>query len=236
LRFDPALCFRSILLTAFTAFPYNQNHASLCAFFFMPTSKEILLRYRSYGHVRFELPEQLCSAEARERLTPALLQLNGVYRVDLYRRQRKLSIRFTEEICDFLTLAKHLAAVASHLEKHLQRSGIRAASSTASVFKEKLSGSKAGQWAKNKYQESKETVQAIKVLGKLGSKKKAAILKDPEKALVDFFNDVLVLYLIKTHWPLITREWLPKPFRYRYEWLSVFYMMYLLVRSRLPKK
>jgi hypothetical protein len=200
----------------------------------MSLSKEILLRHRSTGHVRFQLPVRLCAAAAAERLTQMLLQLDGVYRVHLYRRQGKLSIRYSEEICPFTTLAKHFAAAALDAEKYLAAQS--AAASKTSRFKEKLGGSTVGQWAKNKYREGKETVQALETLGKLGLKKKTAILNDPEKAAIDFFNDVLVLYLIKTHWPLITQQWLPKPFKHRYDWLSVFYLMYLLMRSRMPKK
>ncbi len=47
---------------------------------------------------------------------------------------------------------------------------------------------------------AKETVQAAKVLTKLGLKKPKAFLKDPEKSIIDFLNDILVLFLIKLHW------------------------------------
>ena len=200
----------------------------------MSIQKEILLRHRSPGYVRFQLPTPLCEATVAGRLTHALLQLNGVYRVHIYRRQHKLAIRYVEEVCSFLMLAKQLSVVVNELETHLIRPA--AVQTKSSRIGDRISASKAGLWAKSKYQESKETVQALGILGKLGIKKNAAILKDPEKAVIDFFNDVLVLYLIKTHWPLITQQWLAKPFRHRYEWLSVFYMMYLLMRSRMPKK
>jgi len=73
-------------------------------------------------------------------------------------------------------------------------------------------------------------------LAKLGLKKKPGILKNPERTFIDFFNDVLILYLIKTHWHIITQHWILKPIRYRYEWLTVFYMMYLFIRFDLRAK
>jgi hypothetical protein len=69
----------------------------------------------------------------------------------------------------------------------------------------------------------------------LGLKNKKSLLNDPEKAIIDFFNDILVLYLIKLHWTRITKEWIPKPWAFRYQWMAIFYLFYLLMRSRRPK-
>jgi len=90
-------------------------------------------------------------------------------------------------------------------------------------------------WTKEKVGEVKETVQAAKVLTKLGMKKPKAFVKDPEKAIIDFLNDILVLFLIRLHWGEITQNWLVKPLKYRYEWMALFYMFFLLVRSRKQK-
>ncbi len=57
-----------------------------------------------------------------------------------------------------------------------------------------------------------------------------------ESTVVEFLNDALVLFLIKLHWHMITQHWLRQPWRYRYEWLAALYLIYLLVRSRRPKK
>jgi hypothetical protein len=79
-------------------------------------------------------------------------------------------------------------------------------------------------------------VQAAKILTKVGLKKNKALIDDPEKAVIDFLNDVLVLFLIRLHWDRITKEWIPNPFKYRNEWMALFYMLFLLMRSRKPKK
>jgi hypothetical protein len=101
--------------------------------------------------------------------------------------------------------------------------------------KSRLDGFKATRWAKEKFGDAKETVQAAKVIGKLGMKKPTAFMKDPEKAIIDFLNDILVLFLIRLHWNDITQNWLVKPLKYRYEWMALFYMFFLLVRSRKQK-
>lgn len=206
----------------------------------MPIQSEILLRYRGPGHVRFQLPSRLCTGELVKRLLPALTQVEGVYQVRIHPKQRKLSIRYREEICPFLTLAKQLHTAIAGIEHAIPRpaAGKTAAATPAGIswLRTKLNTWKTTQWAKSKYQEGKETAQALRILSKRRAKIGAALLNDPEKAIIDFCNDILVLYLIKTHWPLITQQWLAKPFKHRYEWLSVFYMMYLLMRSRMPKK
>ncbi|MEY2631846.1 MAG: hypothetical protein RIR00_500 [Pseudomonadota bacterium] len=53
-----------------------------------------------------------------------------------------------------------------------------------------------------------------------------------EKALTNFANDVLAFYLIKVHWDLISRRWLQQPLAHSQAWLSVFYLVFLLVRYR----
>jgi len=95
---------------------------------------------------------------------------------------------------------------------------------------------KATRWAKEKFGDVKETVQAAKVITRLGMKKPKAFMKDPEKAIIDFLNDILVLFLIRLHWNDITQNWLVKPLKYRYEWMALFYMFFLLVRSRKKSK
>lgn len=53
-----------------------------------------------------------------------------------------------------------------------------------------------------------------------------------EKAILNFANDVLVFYLIRIHWSLISERWLKEPAKHLDAWLAVFYLLYLLVRFR----
>ncbi len=51
----------------------------------------------------------------------------------------------------------------------------------------------------------------------------------------DFLTDILVLFLVKLHWRQILYVWLPRPWTYKYEWMATSYLVFLLIRSRLPQ-
>lgn len=207
----------------------------------MSIQREIILRYRSDGHVRFQLPVKLCQKSTASILQEAIEKSEGVYRARVFRNQGKLSIHFSSQICSFSTIAKQLFEILEdlnkkgHLNKKNQEKDLLKQTITQSL-KGKIKNSRVSQWTKEKYTDAKDTTKAMGILAKLGSKNKSGLLKNPEKTLVNFFNDVLILYLIKTHWHIITQHWILKPFRYRFEWLTAFYLMYLLVRSRMPNK
>jgi hypothetical protein len=203
----------------------------------MSIQKEFILRYRIDGHIRFQIPAKICEETLAKAVTDAILAIAGVYRVNLYRKQQKLSIRFQESVCDFKSLARQLFQVLADLEKTavFNQKTVAQTESWQEKAKAKLQTFKATQWAKEKYSDAKETVQAAKIITKLGMGKQKALINDPEKALIEFFNDVLVLFLIKLHWTQITQQWLLKPIKYRYEWMALFYMVFLLVRSRRKK-
>jgi hypothetical protein len=203
----------------------------------MSIQKEFILRYRIDGHIRFQIPAKICEETAAKAVTDAILAIAGVYRVNLYRKQQKLSIRFQESVCDFKSLARQLFQLLADLEKTavFTQKTVAQTESWQEKAKAKLQTLKVTQWAKEKYSDAKETVQAAKIITKLGMGKQKALINDPEKALIEFFNDVLVLFLIKLHWTQITQQWLLKPIKYRYEWMALFYMVFLLVRSRRKK-
>lgn len=205
----------------------------------MSIQKQFIVRYRVDGHVRFQVPEPVCEESVANLITEKMSRIDGVYNVKIYRRQQKLSIRYQEAVCDFKGLARQLSRIITELDQQgwFERNVVEQPGSTVTRrLQDKLKNLKASRWASEKYGEAKETLQAAKVITKLGLKKPQALVKDPEKAIIDFLNDVLVLYLIKIHWHRITQEWIPRPIVHRYEWMAVFYMFYLLIRSRKPKK
>ncbi len=207
----------------------------------MSIQKEFTIRYKTEGHVRFEVPNQLCDPSVSRLLTAKILEIDGVYRVNLFRKQRKLSIRYQDTVCSFSQLADQLFQLLSELEqkKLLITPAVNDAVSAKKVkwdIKSKMRSWKASKWATEKYADVKETVYAAKVVTKLGLKKPNSFIKDPEKTIIEFLNDVLVLYLIRLHWTRITQEWIPRPWAFKSQWAAVFYLFYLLVRSRRPTK
>lgn len=207
----------------------------------MSIQKKITLRYRGEGHLRFEIPEQLCDQDVASLLTDKIHELESVYRVRVFRKQRKLSIHFQESICEFKLFANQLFQLFSDLEQQdllvaQVINKINQKKTKKWEIKSRVKDWKASQWVSEKYDDAKDTVQAAKIISKVGLKKPKAFFKDPEKVMIDFFNDILVLYLITLHWSQITKEWIPRPWKHRYEWTAVFYLFYLLIRSRKPKK
>jgi hypothetical protein len=203
----------------------------------MSIQKEFVLRYREDGHVRFQIPARICNIDVAKAVSDGISGIDGVYRVNLYRSQQKLSIRFKESVCDFKSVAKQLFDLLTDLEKkgELKPKSVSKSTLWKEKAKAKLDAFKPTRWAKEKFGDAKETVQAAKVITRLGMKKPTAFMKDPEKTVIDFLNDILVLFLIRLHWNDITQHWLLKPFKHRYEWMALFYMFFLLVRSRKQK-
>jgi hypothetical protein len=204
----------------------------------MSIQNKFVLRYREDGHIRFQIPAQICDVAVAKTVTEGISQIDGIYRVHLYRGQQKLSIRFNESTCDFKSLAKQLFNLLAELDKN---GGLNPQPTSISAgWKEKISAKmdhfSSTRWAKEKFGDAKETVQAAKIITKLGMKQPKAFMADPEKAIIDFLNDILVLFLVKLHWNEITQHWLVKPFKHRYEWMALFYMFFLLVRSRKQKQ
>ncbi len=202
----------------------------------MSIQQEILLRYKSSGHVRFQIPHRICGDEIASVITTAIENIDGVYRVNLFRNKKKLSIRFIEESLPYIELVQKLINLLTELEKkgnfRISPGTVKSSSKAKSL---KLLNWRGVNWAKEKYTETKETAQAIGILTKFGLKKKPEILTSTEKNLITFFNDVLVLFLIKVHWKLITKKWILEPMKYRYQWITIFYLMYLFIRSKTNK-
>lgn len=208
----------------------------------MSIQKKIIVRYRAEGHVRFEIPEQICELKTAKIFTRRALELEGVYRVDLFRKQKKLSIRYHDVVCDF----SQLAAALFKLIKELEAEGLfllQVIEDTPPLeqkndwdLKNKVKQWSVSKWVVDKYGDVKDTAKAAKIIAKIGIKKQKTFIKNPEQAIVDFLNDVLVLYLIRLHWVRITQEWLVRPWAFKSQWAAVFYLFYLLVRSRKPAK
>ena len=204
----------------------------------MTIQKKIILRYRAEGHARFELPEELCSAERAQRLIAGLRGIEGVYRVDLNRRQRKLSVRHSDTVLDFAALAHGLHAVVADLEKLGELFGAESRPIPPihpGRWRDRLRNIRPVRWMRDKYEETRGTATGMGIVARRSIGNPPGFLKSKEHLINDFLVDVLVIYLVKVHWNLITQHWLRRPFRYRYQWLAVLYLIYLHVRSRKPK-
>jgi hypothetical protein len=199
-----------------------------------PIFSEVLLRHRTSGYLRFQLPEILCREDIALYLQKGLHQLEGIRRVVIHPQQRKISIFYMDTVCNDHQVVRKLArlvdllvqrqfvtpegepvqpSISERIKKRFRRLG---------DWKERITGW-AGQAkrAKTLLNAQWKVNPALRLLG-----------DNPEKATFAFINDIVSIYLVKVHWDLIVGKWLKSPLRYRYEWLTVFYFVFLLVRSR----
>ncbi len=197
----------------------------------MSLTRQIVVRYRAEGHVRFALPNALRQPQPAKQLEEALQKVQGVYRVGLSIRQGKLSIRYTEGVADITSVARALRDIVSRIEIPPVEppGGLR----NGLIRRETRTGLR--DWLKGNYRRAKETLSALRLVPHKGPGPRPVMTKEREQFAVDFLTDILVLYLIKLHWNMIYHAWLRRPWQYRYEWMATFYLIFLLVRSRKPK-
>ena len=189
--------------------------------------KEMIVRYRGDGHIRLQLPGGLCTPTAAALFAEELHGIEGVYRVLTYQRAGKLSIRYMAEVCT-------LSQIVDGLDAAVERVLTEEPEQTQPGEKKGLLGSITApfQRAKARYQDARAKAKVVYDLVASKNKLMAKLPFDPEGWAIAFANDLVVFYLVKVHWDRITKQWLPSPFKHRYEWLTVIYMTFLLVRYR----
>lgn len=195
---------------------------------------QIVLRYNAPGHARFALPAYLCTDDYAAMLEDGLRKVDGVYRATVYKGGRKLSIRYMDGVCDLKTVARGLDAIVDDLAAQAIM-GKREPSPRAETLAQRLASTPAARRITERYRRVKSgAVLFSRAMGAQLGHAPGGQRRDMEKAVINFLNDVLAFYLIKVHWDLITKQWLKQPLRYRYQWLSTIYLIFLLVRSRGP--
>jgi hypothetical protein len=185
-------------------------------------SRAITVRHKEPGHLRLELPPRLFDPAAREHLDTGLRERLGVYRVTFEPKGRRLSIRYEPQQCS-------QQAVARQLRDLLDSLPAERAPAAAPVVAAPLPGtelfSAAGKWADRFTGGSFKSRLAPVMNGAL-----------TEKASINFLNDVLMFYLVKVHWDLITKRWMKDPVKHADAWLTTFYLIFLLIRYRKSAK
>jgi hypothetical protein len=208
----------------------------------MSIQKQIILRHREKGYLRFDLPVDLINSDTGQKLVTQLRTIEGIYRVSLAQRAGKLTIRFLETTISFEKLIRQIYELIGKLVIEAKTRSSQPQNPHENLAdKEHQNGfllnlaqgsSTLVEWLRAKLLEIKETIQAMGILIKQG----ISSMGTRPVWLKEFANDLLMLFLIRIHWVEITTLWLLKPWTYRYEWLATFYMTYLLVQSKLPPK
>jgi hypothetical protein len=183
-------------------------------------SRAIAVRHKEPGHLRLELPPRLLDAAAQAHLDAGLRKRAGIYRVSFEAGERRMSIRYEPLQCSQQDVARQLHSLLDTLPP---KTAPATTPATAPLPGAKLIGD-AGKWA--------DRFLGGTIKSRLDPVMKGALT---EKASINFLNDVLMFYLIKIHWDLITKRWMKEPVKHADAWLTTFYLIFLLIRFRKGK-
>jgi len=204
-------------------------------------ARRIVVRHREAGYLRLELPAEICHAAAAAVIDSSLRQVAGVYRVTLYPAQRRLAVSFDGHACTAADVARALKACLHALP---EASVAAAPAHTLSVPKATALVERAGpalhdaaRQARRAFARLRARIERLRqpkaAPGSLQAKLQPMLANAlTEKAIVNFLNDLVAFYLIKVHWELISQRWLKDPVKYANAWLTIFYLVFLLVRYR----
>ena len=203
-------------------------------------ARRIVVRQREAGYLRLELPAEICHAGAAQVIDSALRQVAGVYRITFYASQRRLAVSFDAHVCTAADVARGLkgclgllAAASSLALEHPVTTG-RTHALTGRVSPALHD---AARQARRAFAQLRAQIehwrQPRAAPGSLQARLQPMLANAlTEKAIINFLNDLVAFYLVKVHWELISQRWLKDPVKHANAWLTVFYLMFLLVRYR----
>lgn len=195
----------------------------------------VVVRHRGEGLLRLQLPASLCRPAVGRYLILGLEQQPGVRRVRLDLEMGRLAIHYQETTLTEGQIAHHLAHLLRQLQEPAKTRPAAPAATTAPSLKERLLAIPVLQKTMRKVILWRAQATAIKLMIGEQMESRPALQvfgKNPETAVINFINEIVTFYLIRTHWTLITQVWLRQPLRHYKEWLTLFYLVFLLVRSR----
>ncbi|MDP1735518.1 MAG: hypothetical protein Q8L44_14255 [Sulfuritalea sp.] len=199
-------------------------------------ARRIVVRHREAGYLRLELPAEICHAGAAEVIDSALRQVVGVYRVTLYASQRRLAVSFDAHVCTATDVARALKGCLHDLP---EKASAAAPEVTTAALTAKLNPAlhDAARQARRAFANLRGQIERLRhpqaAPGSLQAKLQPMLANAlSEKAIINFLNDLVAFYLVKVHWELISQRWLKDPVKNANAWLTVFYLMFLLVRYR----
>ena len=173
---------------------------------------------REPGYLRLRLPPALRNPAAGAAIENGLQSLAGVQRITLLTSEGKLAVRFDPNATSPAAIAlqlKTLLAVLPQEETALPAAGEPPAAAPAPNLVERI-----GEIREKLIFAAPERFRPL------------VESATTEKAITNFFNDIVAFYLIKLHWDMIVKQWIKDPVKYGNAWLTVFYLVFLLVRYR----
>jgi len=178
------------------------------------SSIEVL--HRESGYLRLRLPAHYRTVAAGAALESGLKTLAGVQRVTWLTAEGKLAVRFDPHACTHADVARRVKVQLAGLPPPEVVPVAAAAAETAPP-------SLASRLDDLREQLIAATPERFRPVVENAT---------TEKAVTNFFNDIVAFYLIKVHWDLIVNRWIKDPVKYGNAWMTVFYLVFLLVRYR----
>jgi hypothetical protein len=185
-------------------------------------AQRVIVLHREPGYLRLELPAELCTPAASAAIELGMSGLAGISIAAVDQGWRRISIRFDQTVCSTAQVARQLFSLLDTLPAPSSESETLVDEPTSSGLQPLLDKFKA------------VLTPAVEApAGSLQAKIQPILASAlTEKAIINFFNDLVAFYLIKAHWDLITKRWLQQPLAHSNAWMTTFYLVFLLVRYR----
>lgn len=203
-------------------------------------ARQIQVRHKEDGHLRLDLPPRLTGPAARVYLETGLYRLAGIYRVGFDEAGRRLSIWFQPLQCGLPQVARQLRSLLDTLPA---ASGAAKVEADTAAVPDPLSAARDAveRGARDIADRARRLLARLKTAdappGSIQARLQPVLTAAlTEKAAINFLNDILMFYLIKVHWDLITKRWMKDPVGHADAWFTTFYLVFLLVRYRKSAK
>jgi hypothetical protein len=193
-------------------------------------AERIVVCHREPGYLRLELPAELCTTDLAADLEAGMKTLTGIASAALDIGWQRISIRYDAATLTTAQVARQLFDVLDALPSE----PVTAKAGTAAM----ASGWELSDGIQPLLDKIKTLIipAAPAPEGSLQARFQPMVESAlTEKAIANFFNDIVAFYLIKVHWELITKRWLQNPVANSNAWLTTFYLVFLLVRYRKTK-
>lgn len=193
-------------------------------------AERIVVCHREPGYLRLELPAELCTTDLAADLEAGMKTLTGIASAALDIGWQRISIRYDAARLTTAQVARQLFDVLDALPSE----PVTAKAGTAAM----ASGWELSDGIQPLLDKIKTLIipAAPAPEGSLQARFQPMVESAlTEKAITNFFNDIVAFYLIKVHWELITKRWLQNPVANSNAWLTTFYLVFLLVRYRKTK-
>lgn len=192
-------------------------------------ARRIVVQHRETGFLRLALPAELCADGPAQALERELPLQPGITGVTLDRGWQRLSLRYDPTRLSTAEAARTLFGRLAALPAPAAADAAAPDPAAAAPGNPLAGGLQPLLDRLRRLLPAADALPAESLGGRLLPLAEAALT---EKAILNFFNDIVAFYLVKVHWDLITKRWLREPLAHGNAWLATFYLIFLLIRYR----